>query len=219
MLGRRIKAKFGNLHSRLKPAAVAAIPANRLLTRFNGEIRFFKGMLNGPRHVGALLPTSSVMAKRMASVIDPKSGLPVLELGPGTGAITKAILERITPDRLVSVEYSQEFHAHLQEAFPGVQFINGDAFDLKATLGHLHQQKFDCVISAIPLLNFPMSERVALLESLLDLLPPGRPVVQFSYGALSPIEPRPHSYQVRHYDFVLRNVPPAQIWIYRRHVN
>jgi phosphatidylethanolamine/phosphatidyl-N-methylethanolamine N-methyltransferase len=62
-------------------------------------------------------------------------------------------------------------------------FFLGDAFDLDATLGDLSGSLFDSVISGIPLLNFPMSCRVALIEDLLDRVPPGRPVVQFSYGA------------------------------------
>lgn len=66
----------------------------RLGKKFDEEIRFFKGMMQGPRTVGSIAPTSTITARKMASVINPHSGLPVLELGPGTGAITKAILAR-----------------------------------------------------------------------------------------------------------------------------
>ncbi|MNL81505.1 hypothetical protein D3C87_2086440 [compost metagenome] len=61
-----------------------------------------------------------------------------------------------------------------------------------------------------------MSERIRMLEALLDRLPPGRPVVQISYGAVSPIIAKPDSYHIQHFDFVMRNIPPAQLWIYRR---
>jgi phosphatidylethanolamine/phosphatidyl-N-methylethanolamine N-methyltransferase len=185
--------------------------------KFGDEIRFFRGMMKGPKTVGAIMPTSSYTAKRMVSVITPQSGLPVLELGPGTGVITKAILARGIPaEKLVSIEYSTPFFDHLVESFPGVNFINGDAFDLDKTLGPLAGQKFDTIISGIPLLNFPMHVRVKLLESLLDRVPPGRPVVQFSYGPKSPIIAQPDRYHVQHFDFVIRNIPPAQIWLYRR---
>jgi len=185
--------------------------------KFDDEIRFFKGMMQGPKSVGAIMPTSSFTAKRMASVINPESGLPVLELGPGTGVITKAILARgIAPENLVAVEYSQDFYQHLVDTFAGVKFIHGDAFDLDRTLGPLRAVKFDSVISGIPLLNFPIAARVKLLEDVLDRLPPGRPMVQFSYGPVSPIPPDPDRYIVQHFDFVIRNLPPAQLWIYRR---
>ncbi|MDM9627051.1 class I SAM-dependent methyltransferase [Rhizobium sp. S152] len=189
----------------------------RLGRKFDEEIRFFKGMMQGPKTVGSIVPTSSITARKMASVINPNSGLPVLELGPGTGAITKAILQRgVKPEKLVAIEYSTDFYEHLVRLYPDVNFINGDAFNLDRTLAHMDGQTFDSVISAVPLLNFPMQARIALLESLLDRLPPGRPVVQISYGPVSPIIARPDRYHIQHFDFIVRNIPPAQLWIYRR---
>lgn len=189
----------------------------KLERKFGDEIRFFRGLMDKPKSVGAIMPTSSFTARRMASVINTESDLPVLELGPGTGVITKAIMARgIAPEKIWSVEYSADFFQHLVEQFPGVNFVHGDAFDLDETLSHLPEQKFDVAISGIPLLNFPMHMRVRLLESLLDRLPPGRPVVQFSYGPTSPIVAQPDRYHVQHFDFIMRNIPPAQIWLYRR---
>jgi phosphatidylethanolamine/phosphatidyl-N-methylethanolamine N-methyltransferase len=189
----------------------------RLGRKFDEEIRFFKGWMDGPKSVGAILPTSGVTARRMASVINPQSGLPVLELGPGTGIITKAILGRgVAPENLVSIEYSTDFYQHLTKTFPRVNFINGDAFDLDKTLGNLRDRQFDAVISAIPMLSFPMERRIALLEDLLSRMPRGRPVMQITYGPISPIVAKPDSYQIKHFDFVVRNIPPAQLWVYSR---
>ena len=190
---------------------------SRIAEKFDDEIRFIKGMISTPKTVGAIMPTSARMASRMASIIDTGSGLPVLELGPGTGVITKAILDKgVKPENLVSVEYSSEFVRHLRGKYPGVNFINGDAFSLAETLESYRGQKFDCVISGIPLLNFPMHQRVKLIEDLLKLIPVGRPVVQFSYGPVSPVVARPDSYTIKHFDFIVRNIPPAQIWHYRK---
>ena len=165
---------------RWRVQAVSMSFPGRFVRRFDDEIRFFKGWMDGPKAVGAIMPTSSVTARSMAAVVNPA------------------------------------FHARLQLDFPGVRFIRGDAFDLDATLGDLGTTIFDSVVSGIPLLNFPMARRVALIEDLLDRVPPGRPVVQFSYGAMSPVLSRGTSFQVVHHDFVLRNVPPARLWIYRR---
>ncbi|MGE7370115.1 phospholipid N-methyltransferase PmtA [Neorhizobium sp. NPDC001467] len=189
----------------------------RLGRRFDEEIRFFKGWMDGPKSVGAICPTSSVTARRMASVITPSSGLPVLELGPGTGVITKAILERgIAPENLVSIEFSTDFYQNLVKEYDRVHFINGDAFDLSKTLGDKNGVIFDSVISAIPLLSFPMERRIALIEDLLDRMPAGRPVIQITYGPVSPVIAKPSSYKIKHYDFVVRNIPPAQLWVYSR---
>lgn len=189
----------------------------RIGRKFDEEVRFFRGWQKDKKGVGALIPTSSFAARRMASVIDPASGLPVLELGAGTGVITKAILERgVKPENLVSLEYSRHFYDHLRIRFPDVDLRLGDAFELDDVLADRRGQMFDCVICAVPMLSFPMERRVALLEDLLARIPPGRPVIQITYGALSPIMAMPERYTISHYDFVVRNIPPAQLWVYRR---
>ena len=188
-----------------------------LSEKFDDELRFFKGWIDRPRAVGSIIPTSSVTARRMASVIDPGSGLPVLEVGPGTGVITRAILQRgIAPEKLHAVEYSPEFVQHLRRNFPGVNVIQGDAFDLDGSLGEARGLTFDCVVSAVPLLNFSVERRVAYLSDLLSRIPQGRPVIQLTYGPKSPVPPGLGDYTVEHFRFVIRNIPPTQLWIYRR---
>lgn len=129
-----------------------------LADKFDDELRFFKGWIDKPKAVGSIVPTSSVTARRMASVIDVSSGLPVLEVGPGTGVITRAILARgIKPQCVYAVEYSADFVAHLRRSYPGVNVIEGDAFDLDEALGSMRDMQFDSVVSGVPLLNFPVS--------------------------------------------------------------
>jgi phosphatidylethanolamine/phosphatidyl-N-methylethanolamine N-methyltransferase len=189
----------------------------RLERKFDEEIRFFKGWQRDKKGVGALLPTSSITARRMASVIDMSSGLPVLELGAGTGVITKAILERgVKPADLVSIEYASHFYDLLRKRFADVDVRNGDVFELDTVLGHRSAQAFDCVISAVPMLSFPLDRRVALMKDLLSRIPQGRPVIQITHGPMSPLPAMPDVYTISHFDFVVRNLPPAQLWTYRR---
>ncbi|RWK41750.1 phospholipid N-methyltransferase PmtA [Mesorhizobium sp.] len=188
-----------------------------LAEKFDDELKFFKGWIDKPKAVGSIVPTSSITARKMASVVNPMSGLPVLEVGPGTGVITRAILAQgVKPENLYAVEYSPDFVRHLRQLYPGVNVIEGDAFNLDATLGDKSGLTFDSVISGVPLLNFPVEQRVAYVESLLDRIPTGRPVVQLTYGPLSPIPPGRGDYTVEHFHFVIRNIPPTQLWIYRR---
>lgn len=185
--------------------------------KFDDELKFFKGWIDRPKAVGSIVPTSSVTSRKMASVINPNSGLPVLEVGPGTGVITRAILARgVKPQNLYAVEYSDDFVRHLRRSYPGVNVIEGDAFNLSAALGDNKDLTFDSVISGVPLLNFPVEQRIRYLESLLDRIPAGRPVVQLTYGPLSPIPPGRGDYTVKHFDFIIRNIPPTQLWVYRR---
>lgn len=189
----------------------------RLSRKFDDELKFFRGWIDRPRTVGSVVPTSAVTARRMASIIDAGSGLPVLELGPGTGVITKAILQRgVEPQALYCVEHASDFAAHLRTQFPGANIVEGDAFDLAATLGPSAPAMFDCAISGVPLLNFPVAARVTYVEQILDRLPPGRPIVQLTYGPRSPVPPGRGNYEVVHFDFVIRNIPPTRLWLYRR---
>lgn len=184
------------------------------------NLRFLRGLVSEPKSVGAIAPTSVFTARRMAAVADPHSDLPVLELGPGTGVLTRALLRRgIAPERIVAVEYSSEFCRHLRRDLPGITVLEGDAFDLDRTLDSLRgHTRFDCVVSGLPLLNFPVGKRIALLQNVLGKIPPGRPMVQFSYGLNSPIPERGGRYRVTPLGWEIRNVPPARMWLYHRSV-
>jgi phosphatidylethanolamine/phosphatidyl-N-methylethanolamine N-methyltransferase len=196
---------------------MAASGLRKLAEKFDEELKFFKGWIDQPKAVGSIVPTSSVTARRMASVTDPASGLPVLELGPGTGVVTRALLEHgVEPEQLWSIEYSADFVDHLKQAFPGVNVIHGDAFDLDKALGDNAGLQFDSIVSGVPLLNFPTPQRIRYIESLLDRVPAGRPIVQITYGPLSPVPAGKGNYTVEHFDFILRNIPPSQLWVYRR---
>ncbi|HUO92047.1 MAG TPA: methyltransferase domain-containing protein [Rhizomicrobium sp.] len=139
---------------------------------------------------------------------------PVLELGPGTGVITEAVLARGTaPGALTLIEYDPHFANLLRTRFPGVTVIRGDAFDLARTLGQA--QSFAAVVSGLPLLNFPREARASLLQQIFARLQPGAPFVQFSYGVKPPV-PAPEGASVTRAAFIAFNIPPARVWVYRK---
>src|ERR1700733_972853 len=106
------------------------------------------------------MPSSRALARAIAARLDPSKPGPVLELGPGTGVITQAILERgIVPARLTLVEYDSDMAAFLTGCIAGVDVVGGDGFDLDHTLGRKAQEKFSAVVSGLPLLNFPLARR------------------------------------------------------------
>jgi len=190
---------------------------HKLAHKLDEKLEFYKGWLANPKKVGAIAPTSTTMARIMASVIRPDSGLKVLELGPGSGVTTKAILDHgVEPENLVSVEYTQSFIPGLRQRYPGVNFIHDDAFNISKIAQELGIEKFDAIISALPLLNFPIAQRLRYVKMMLDLLEPGRPLVQFSYGLNPPVPERSKLYSVNALDTVLLNLPPARIWTYQR---
>ena len=201
-----------NAHQKIKKGF-----RKNIALRYGEKIEFAKSLVSKPKTIGAIAPTSARMAKKMASVVNPASGLPVLELGPGTGVITKAILERgIDPKDLISIEFSASFLPGLRSRYPGVNFIHGDAFNIAGIAHELGVEQFDCIISALPLLNFPVTQRIRLINTALDYIESGRPVVQFSYSPRPPVPARVKHFTVRNMDTIMRNIPPARIWTYQR---
>lgn len=196
----------------------------RLISEFGNQLKddfkFFKQWVSNPGAVGSIKPTSKRAASAMANLLPIEKGLPVLELGPGTGALTRQILARgVAPKDLVSVEYSAEFCTYLLEQFPGVKFINGDAFDLPTTLSDMPSQKFCGAISGLPLLNFPKSDRIRLILDALDRVEDNGPFIQMCYGPNPPVAAIPGTLAVEKSVLILRNVPPLRIWVYRKETN
>lgn len=175
--------------------------------------RFLLRLVRAPRGVGAVAPSSPALARAMASEIADIEG-PILELGPGTGVVTEAILARgVAPARLTAIEYDAAFAQLVAQRCPGVNVVCGDAFFLTRTLG-VSAPRFKAVVSSLPLLNFNPAQRTALLEEAFLLLKPGAPFIQFSYGVAPPIAP-PRGASVTRAARILFNLPPARVWVYR----
>ena len=191
--------------------------SSRLASRLSEKLDFYSGWIANPKVVGAIAPTSAAMARIMASAARCDAELKVLELGPGNGVTTRAILEHgVLPENLVAIEFTKSFLAGLRVRYPGVNFIHGDAFDISPISAELGIEKFDTAISGLPLLNFSVDDRARLVELVLDQLEPGRPLIQFSYGLRPPVPAREGHFTVTQLDSVLLNLPPARIWAYRR---
>jgi phosphatidylethanolamine/phosphatidyl-N-methylethanolamine N-methyltransferase len=175
------------------------------------HLRFFRVLAARPKNVGAVAPSGPQLAKAMAAQI--KLDGPVLELGPGTGAITQAIVAKVGEERVTAVEYDGDFAASVKARWPAMTVIQGDAFDLDATLGHC--TPYAAILSGLPLLNFSMEERHRLLDGVAARLLPGAPFIQFSYGLHAPVTP-PDGHIVSQAAFAWANMPPARVWVYRK---
>jgi phosphatidylethanolamine/phosphatidyl-N-methylethanolamine N-methyltransferase len=188
--------------------------------RIADEARFFRSWLDNPAIAGAVSPSGRFLARMMARYVDPIKGGPIVELGPGTGAITEALLERgIAPGRLFLVEFDPGFCKLLKRRFPGVHVIKGDAYSLTETLGNRLRRTPAAIVSSLPLLLKPEIQRIALLADAFQCMTPDGRFIQFTYGPLSPI-PRDQAsalaFEVEASPPVWLNLPPARVWIYRR---
>ena len=191
----------------------------RIEDRLADEARFLRTWLDKPKLMGAVSPSGRFLARMMASHVDPDGIDPIVELGPGTGPITEALLHRgVDPRRLTLVEFDRAFCRLLARRFPGVRVVQGDAYALGRTLNGVIEQPIGTVVSSLPLLTKPEPQRLALLHDAFSLMIPRGRFIQFTYGRASPV-PRSGSITPFHAHvspLVWLNLPPARVWVYRR---
>ncbi len=182
----------------------------------SGTLVFLKAWLKSPLHVGAIAPSGERLARAIARVVPRGSGLPIVELGGGTGAVTAALLRRIAADRLIVVERDPELARHLRRKFPAVRVVQADARHLDRELRALGVEAVAAVVSGLPLVAVPKRIQREILEASFAVLEPGAPFIQFTYSLFSPLARREFGLSGRPVARVLQNVPPASVWIYRR---
>jgi phosphatidylethanolamine/phosphatidyl-N-methylethanolamine N-methyltransferase len=179
--------------------------------------RFLKSWAARPLQIGAVQPSGKALARTMASYVDAAAKGPVIEIGPGTGPVTAALLQHgIAPHRLVLVEYSPEFCDLLRHRYPGVRVMRGDAYAISRTVASLHLEPAVAVISSLPLLTRPVTQRLDLLRQCFALMRPDGPFIQFTYARSAPIPDKGDDYVATPSRRIWLNVPPARVWVYRR---
>jgi phosphatidylethanolamine/phosphatidyl-N-methylethanolamine N-methyltransferase len=185
--------------------------------RLDDEVRFLRSWIEKPLHMGAVMPSGRFLARTMAQYVDIESSEPVVELGPGTGAITNALIERgVDQKRLVLVEYNPGFCALLRERYPHAKVVHGDAYALRESLRKVLSAPASAVVSGLPLVTKPMLTRLKLIREAFAALAPGAPFVQFTYSVAPPIPKSLPGVSTEASERIWMNLPPARVWVYRR---
>jgi phosphatidylethanolamine/phosphatidyl-N-methylethanolamine N-methyltransferase len=185
--------------------------------RLDDEVRFLRSWIEKPLHMGAVMPSGRVLARTMAQYVDIKSFAPVVELGPGTGAITNALIEHgVDQKRLVLVEYNPGFCALLRDRYPQATVVQGDAYALRDTLWNVLGMPASAVVSGLPLVTKPMLTRLKLIRDAFSALAPAAPFVQFTYSVAPPIPKSLPGVSTEASERIWMNLPPARVWVYRK---
>jgi phosphatidylethanolamine/phosphatidyl-N-methylethanolamine N-methyltransferase len=174
--------------------------------RIDDEVRFIRSWLEKPLATGAVMPSGKLLARAMARLVDDERAGPIIELGPGTGPVTEALVARgIDPARLVLVEFN-----------PAATVVQGDAYRLKHLLGSLLREPAAAVVSGLPLFTKPLRTRLRLMSDAFGLLQPSAPFIQFTYAVVSPIPRTLPGVRAQSTERIWLNLPPAQVWVYRK---
>jgi phosphatidylethanolamine/phosphatidyl-N-methylethanolamine N-methyltransferase len=184
--------------------------------RIDDDLRFIRSWLDKPLAIGAVTPSGKVLARTMAQYVDPDSEGPIVELGPGTGPVTQALVAKgVDPSRLVLVEFNAAFCRLLRARYPQATVVQGDAYSLRRLLDNFLYQPAAAIVSGLPLMTKPARTRLRLIVDALSLLAPGAPFVQFTYAVVSPLPKRLAGIRSEASERIWLNMPPARVWVYR----
>jgi phosphatidylethanolamine/phosphatidyl-N-methylethanolamine N-methyltransferase len=184
--------------------------------RLDDEVQFIRSWIEKPLSTGAVMPSSKILARAMARCVDPQAQGPIIELGPGTGPVTAALVRHgIDPARLILVEFNPDFCRLLRARYPAATVVQGDAYRLRRLLENYVDEPAAAVVSGLPLVTKPLRTRLRLISDAMTLLAPGAPFVQFTYAMLPPIPKKLPGMRAQASEMIWMNLPPARVWVYR----
>ncbi|HZL31219.1 MAG TPA: methyltransferase [Pseudolabrys sp.] len=197
------------------PSQTAVRVAKKTL-RLDDEMQFIRSWFEKPLSTGAVMPSSKALARTMARYVDTKASGPVIELGPGTGPVTEALVQHgVDPARLVLVEFNPSFCRLLRSRYPAATVVQGDAYRLRRLLETFVREPAAAVVSGLPLITKPLRTRLRLIADAMGLLAPGAPFIQFTYAMVPPIPKALSGIKAEASQLIWRNLPPARVWVYR----
>ena len=176
---------------------------------------FFRRWLSNPLQMGSIIPSSPKLGARIAKHIDKRSSSLILELGAGTGAITKSLISAgISPGRIVVVEIVPEMADHLRAKFSQTSVLQADAFNLPIQSLKDTGTEIGTVICGIPLVLLNEAKQRQFIQQV-EAVAPGRGFLLYTYCVTSPLPHRTLGLDAQRLDWTPLNFPPASVWHYR----
>ncbi|CDX57981.1 Phospholipid N-methyltransferase [Mesorhizobium plurifarium] len=179
---------------------------------------FFRAWIADPLRVAAPVPSGKALANAITAEISAATG-PIIELGPGTGAFTRALISRgVRQEDLTLIEYGSEFAVKLQHRFPDAKVLWMDAARLRS-VELFTGTPAGATISGLPLLSMPPRKVMAILDGAFGKMRPNGAFYQFTYAPYCPV-PRPLldrlGLKATRISRAFANLPPAAVYKIRR---
>jgi phosphatidylethanolamine/phosphatidyl-N-methylethanolamine N-methyltransferase len=176
---------------------------------------FFRRWLANPLQMGSVIPSSPSLCRRIAALVARVGDEVVVELGAGTGVVSRALLASgVPPERLVVVEIVPEMAEHLRRVLPGVNVVTGDAFELGRVLPARWHGKVGTAICGIPLVLLPEEQQRRFVRAVEEVAP-GRGFLLYTYCITSPLPYKALGLRARREAWTPLNIPPASVWRYQ----
>jgi len=182
------------------------------------RLEFLRGFLHKPKQVGSIIPSSRFLERRIIRCAEVAQARTIVELGPGTGGTTRALLRAMAPDaRLIAIEINPRFVRHIagQVSDGRLSVLEGSASDVAEILAREGHEGTDVMLSGIPFSTMPRPLGLAILRSVRDALRPGGRFVAYQFRdrveALGrEVFGRPKI------QTEIRNVPPMRVYTWER---
>lgn len=182
----------------------------------NETVLFLKRWLKHPLRLGAIAPSSNSLAEMIAKqvVLDPNHY--VVELGAGTGTLTRKLMEYGIPnDRLFVVELDPELYTFLSDNLPLTNIIQGNASDLDKLLPADCAGRVSTIVSGLPISTMPFKLQKSIIDAALNVLSPEGGIIQYSYRHTSPIPVERLGLSKEKIGVTFKNIPPATVWRFK----
>jgi len=180
----------------------------------SGVALFLSRWMANPLQMGSVVPSSPALCRRVVQHVRRAPDEWVLELGAGTGVVSRALLGGgIPPERVMVLEIVPDMADHLRLRLPGVEVIEGDARALPDLIPRIRHGRIGTVICGIPMVLLPLAEQRRFINAI-EAVAPGRGFLHYSYCATSPLPHRKHRLMAKREAWTPLNVPPASVWRY-----
>jgi phosphatidylethanolamine/phosphatidyl-N-methylethanolamine N-methyltransferase len=185
-----------------------------------GPVLFWQRSLKHPRQICSLFPSSPFVGRAMTEVLRDRTNSHVIELGAGTGAVTRQLIRNgVEPQNLTLLEIDAQLGGHLRRRFPEVDVVIAPAEDLAQLWQERNGGAVGAIVSTLPMRLFSKKLIYLVMKNSLQVLGDGGMFVQFTYRQNSPVPSRvlkALGLKAWRYTRVWLNLPPAAIWVYEK---
>ena len=179
---------------------------------------FLRRWLANPLQMGSIAPSSPALCRRIVAQVRRAPDEWVVELGAGTGVVSRALVEGGVPlGRITLIEIERDLAEHLRETMPGSEVIEGDARSLPELIPRSRHGRVGTVICGIPLVLLNLPQQLRFIGAMAAVAP-GRGFLHYTYCATSPLPSRKLGLVAKREAWTPLNLPPASVWRYQPQV-
>ena len=177
---------------------------------------FYKSLLKSPSQISSIVPSSRFLAKAMCQFIQLSEEESIIEVGPGTGAITQAILNKIhSPSQLTLIEKNKVLYRYLRKYFNDINLLHCGIEEFeKKQQATKHKLKY--IVSSLPLMSMPEAIKKQCIDAMIALLPPKGYLIQYTYHLFKKEIIQSDILALKEKRLVLLNLPPAKVLLYQK---